>query len=146
MTIDTSGRWWLGSDPDDISEYLEAFTEESYPINEFRLARCDCGGVVFRLEADATEGTARRTCPSCSKDCFICDSEEYWDDSGPDNWQCIDCGHDQTNVRVGFSLYEDGDDIRWIYVGVRCAQCGVLGCFADWKVGYGPSLQLMDRV
>jgi hypothetical protein len=22
----------------------------------------------------------------------------------------------------------------------------VLGCFASWKIGYGPSLQLMDQV
>ena len=146
MTIDTSGKWWVGSDPEDIREYLDAFTEESYPMNEFRLARCNCGGLVFRLEADTFEGSARRHCLSCGKGHFICDSEDCWDESDPEKWQCVECGADQTNVGVGFSLYDDGDDIRWLYIGVRCAQCGVLGCFVDWKIGYGPSLQLMARV
>ncbi|MFQ5732927.1 MAG: hypothetical protein ACE5KM_13385 [Planctomycetaceae bacterium] len=146
MTIDTSGKWWIGNEPKDIREYLEALTEDSYPISEFRLARCDCGSAAFRVEADANEGSALRTCVSCGKGHFICDSEEYWDESDPENWQCIECEADQTNVGVGFSLYDDGDDIRWISIGVRCVQCGVLGCFADWKVGYGPSLPLMDRV
>jgi hypothetical protein len=146
VTIDTSGKWWVGNDPEDIREYLAAFTEESYPMNEFRLARCECDGVAFRVDADADEGSARRTCGSCRRDHFICDSEEYWDDSDPEEWQCIECGADRANVGVGFSLYDESDDIRWLYLGVRCAQCGVLGCLADWKVGYGPSRQLMDRV
>ena len=148
MTIDTSDKWWVGDDPEDIHAYLEALTEdeESYAIDAFRLARCECGGVAFRVEADPNEGTARRTCGTCDKVHFICDSEEYWNESDPQEWQCLECGADRTNVGVGFSLYDDGDDVRWLYVGIRCAQCGVLGCYLDWKIGYGPSLHLMERV
>jgi hypothetical protein len=31
-------------------------------------------------------------------------------------------------------------------VGVRCPRCGVLGCFAGWKIGFSPSRHLLDRV
>jgi hypothetical protein len=35
--------------------------------------------------------------------------------------------------------------VHWLYVGCRCAKCGVLGCMVDWKVAYEPSLQLLDQ-
>lgn len=146
MAIDTSGKWWIGSEPRDLEEYLAALTEECYATTEFRLARCKCGGVSFVLEADASEGAARRCCASCGDMRFVCDSEHYWKEAEPDTWTCIACGSDRANVGVGFSLYDDREGVRWLYLGVRCVQCGTLGCFADWKVGYGPSAQLMDQV
>lgn len=145
MAIDTSGEWWIGSSPDDLHEYLSALTADSYRIDKFRLARCGCGGVAFHLEADPDEGAARRTCASCHKEHLICDSEEYWEDADPAAWECMECASNQTNVGVGFALYDDRQGIRWIYLGVRCARCGILGCFADWKVG-GSSLQMMEQV
>jgi hypothetical protein len=39
------------------------------------------------------------------------------------------------------SLYgpEEGQpDVRWVSVGQRCTNCGTLGSFVDWKVGYVP--------
>jgi hypothetical protein len=146
MAIDKSRKWWIGSEPGDLKEYLDAYSEENYPIHEFRLARCKCGSKSFRLEFDGEEGGARRTCPKCSKSQFLCDSEEYWEDAEPEPWSCIECQSDNCNVAAGFALYEDLQNIKWLYVGVRCAECGVLGCCAEWKVGYDPSLQLMDQV
>jgi hypothetical protein len=53
------------------------------------------------------------------------------------------------NVAVGFSLYEAAGekerDVRWISVGVRCVGCGTFGSPVDWKVGYGPSYQLLEE-
>jgi hypothetical protein len=145
MVIDTSGEWWTGSDAEDIAEYLHALTQDSYPVDEFRPCVCACGGNVFELDVDRVQGAARRRCPTCSIEHFICDSEEFWDDASPERWQCIECGTDQANVGIGFSLYEERNDVRWIYVGVRCSQCGVLGTFGDWKVGYSPSLHLLAK-
>jgi len=51
-----------------------------------------------------------------------------------------------TNVGVAFALYLEDKEIKWLYVGCRCVNCGVLGCFAGWKVGYAPSRQLFDLV
>lgn len=146
MTIDTSGKWWVGSEPGEIKDFLEAYTEEEYPATEFRLAKCSCGSLDFHLEADDEEGGAKRTCAKCGADHFICDSEEYWDEAAPEKWKCMECKSKETNVGVGFSLYEDKNAVRWLYVGVRCSKCGVLGCFAGWKIAYEPSLQLMDQV
>jgi hypothetical protein len=132
---------------EDLREYLRAYSAEAYPIDEFRLARCGCASVEFKLEADDNEGVARRTCAKCKKHHFICDSEEFWGDADPTAWKCIECQSAVTNIGVGFSLYDAVEqDVRWVYIGVRCAKCSVLGCFAGWKVGYGPSRELMDQV
>jgi hypothetical protein len=145
MSIDKSGKWWVGKQPDDLKEYLEAYSGDGYKVHEFRLARCACGNETFHLFADDNEGCAKRTCTSCGTSQFICDSQEYWSESEPAEWKCIECGSTSANVGVGFSLYEDGE-IRWLYVGERCAGCGILGCFAGWKVAYAPSKQLLEQV
>jgi hypothetical protein len=145
MSVDKSGKWWIGTSPNDVKEFLDAYSAESYSIAEFRPAKCRCGSDVFGLFADDDEGCAKRACALCGKEEFICDSGEYWADASPEEWNCIECGSADANVGVGFSLYEDGE-IRWLYIGQRCATCGVLGCFAGWKVGYSPSRQLFDQV
>jgi hypothetical protein len=145
MVIDTSGTWWTGEHLADLAEYLRELGVEGYEINEVRECRCArCGGVVFGLRADRTEGAARRTCESCGHRQFIADSEEYWEDATPLTWQCV-CGGTDANLAVGYSLYDDGEDVRWIAVGQRCVTCGVLGSFVDWKIAYGPSLHLLDQ-
>lgn len=145
MTIDTSGKWWVGSAPEDIEQYLIAYTADAYPVHEFRLANCACGCADFVLEADDDEGVARRRCAACEREHLICDSAERWEDGAPEQWSC-ECGSRHTNVGVGFSLYPEDSEIKWLYIGCRCSRCGVLGCFAGWKVAYAPSRHLFDQV
>jgi len=145
MSIDTSSKWWTGTEPEDIEGYLREYADRGHEVAAFRLARCACGSVEFALEADDNEGAARRTCVRCGTTHFICDSEEPWEDAEPESWACVECKSDRANVGCWFSL-RDGGDVRWIYVGVRCAGCGILGCFADWKIDYGPSGHLLDQV
>jgi hypothetical protein len=71
MAIDTSGKWWVGSDPRDLADYLEAFSEISYKTSEFRLSQCQWGGLRFKLGVQADEGIAKRTCESCGAEHFI---------------------------------------------------------------------------
>jgi hypothetical protein len=144
MTIDTSGKWWVGSEPSDIGEYLMAYAADNAPVSEFRLSKCACSSVSFFLDADDDEGCAKRVCTECSREHLICDSAEYWDEASPKHWRCTECGGEQANVGVAFSLYDDGE-VRWLYVGERCANCGVLGCFAGWKVANSPSAQLLSQ-
>lgn len=146
MAIDKSGKWWVSGAADDLQEYLKAFSEDSYPIHQFRLARCECGSVEFQLAFSDSDGVARRTCVACGKEHFMCDSGEFWDEAETERWQCVECVSTTANVGVGFSLYDDQKDIHWLYIAERCARCGVLGCCASWKIGYNPSLQLMDQV
>jgi hypothetical protein len=145
MSIDTSGKWWIGSNAEDLQAYLASFSADGYPTHEFRLASCSCGNSKFRLVADDGEGTAKRICSSCNEIHFICDSEEYWAEATSSEWKCVECDSQLSNVGVGFSLYEDGE-IRWLYVGARCATCGILECVTQWKVAYAPSKQLLNQV
>lgn len=146
MTIDTSGKWWKGSGPDDLGEYLRALTpqEIGYALDAVRLARCACGSNTFSLRADRDEGGAERTCQACGVSHLMCDSAEIWTDARPRKWRCV-CKRDVGNVAVGVSLREGGDDVRWILVGVRCTSCGVLSSYGDWKVTYSPSLHLLEQ-
>jgi hypothetical protein len=145
MSIDTSGKGWVGTEPADIQEYLVAYTQDEYPADEFRLAKCSCGSDVFNLEANDGAGAAKRTCVQCGAEHFICDSEEYWADSDPEEFACTECVSKRANIGVGFSTYDDGE-VHWLYVGVRCDGCGILGCFAGWKVAYSPSRHLLEQV
>jgi hypothetical protein len=146
MSINTSGKWWVGTSPDDIKGFVEAYATIGYEVHEFRLARCECESLAFQLDADDAGGVAKRTCIKCSREHFICDSEEFAKDADYEHWRCVECGSEATNIGVSFSLYDDDKEIRWLYVGCRCAKCGVLGCFAGWKVTYAPSRQLFDQV
>lgn len=147
MSIDKTGKWWVGDQPSDIREYLEAYGSAGYKVNEFRLAKCPCGSERFYFWADDDEDCARKQCESCEASSFIGDSEDYWEDANPKQWKCVICKSKAKvcNLGVGFSLYEDGE-VRWLYVGQRCVDCGVLGCFAGWKIAYSPSRKLLEQV
>jgi hypothetical protein len=56
------------------------------------------------------------------------------------------CGGESFNVAVGFAVQKDSSDLKWVYLGLRCGQDGVLGCYADWKTDYNPSAHLLDAV
>lgn len=57
MSIDTSGKYWTGTGPEDIDEYLRALTADGYRVDRTVHAKCTCGNDVFALHADA-EGDA----------------------------------------------------------------------------------------
>ncbi len=149
MTINTSGKWWVGSEAADIADYLKAYKAEGYEVQETRICKCNCGSTAFELEADRDEGCAQRTCAVCHEKHFICDSAEFWEEAQPESWKCTECRSNACNLGVGFSLYaleeKQEPDVCWVSVGQRCTKCGALGSFVDWKVGYGPSYHLLDQ-
>jgi hypothetical protein len=144
MPIDRSARWWRGADFADLAEYLRIETAEAYPADTVVRAACACGGGVFALDYDPAEGCARRACPACGAEHFVCDSGEYWEEAEPEACVCP-CGGRLFEIGVAFSRMNDGE-VRWITGGVRCAGCGVLGAPVDWKVDYTPSGQLLEAV
>ncbi len=102
---------------------------------------------MFSLEVDDDEDAARRTCVTCGSAHFICESGKYWSGARPERFACVECRGTTCNVGVGFALYDDSTSaIKWLYVGERCATCGVLGCMAGWKVGLDDALRLLDDV
>lgn len=144
MAIDESGKWWKGSTPQDMDEYIRLLSQEHYPIDDFRLSSCICGGLEFKLDFDKNEGCAKRKCLKCETEHFICDSEEHAEDADFETWSCIECRSSSTNVSVGYAL-RSAEDIKWIYIVGRCSLCGVLGCYADWKIDFSPSLHLLEQ-
>ena len=146
MPIDTSGKWWKGSTPEDVGEYLQALSAESYAISDFRVARCPCGGDSFRFEVERDEGIAKRTCVACETEHFLCDSAENFEPGMRlKKFKCV-CKAVEANLGAGFSPYEGSSEIRWLWVGHRCVACGVLGSMVDWRIGFEPSGHLPEQV
>jgi hypothetical protein len=147
MAIDESGEWWIGSEASDIETYLAEYTaaEEAYPATVFHPVACPCGSDRFRLVRAGS--ITQRTCPSCGQVRYICRDgqpihwEEATEEETPEPYSCISCDGDVADVCLGFAGYPEApelDAVKWFYVGVRCHQCGVLGCFNSGKVGRGP--------
>jgi hypothetical protein len=145
MAIDDSGQWWVGSEAADIQDYLAALTRSDggYPSTSYRPIQCNCGSVRFTL--DRAGDIARRTCEACGAAKFICRKREDWEEAeaeeGAEPYACVECGTKEANLTVGFAGYEDPkiDGLKWFFVGVRCVECGVLSCFSDGKIGWGPA-------
>lgn len=156
MAINKTGRWWVGSMPTDIHQYLEdlAGEDSAYPIDAYRQSHCKCGSTTFSLLLDDEEGCARRACSMCGSIAHFLDSEDIWEDSKPHQLVCVECTGSDFNAGGGFSLYpargfqllKNQRDVRWFFLGVRCDRCGILGCPVDWKVGYGPARDVFKKV
>jgi hypothetical protein len=144
MAIDKSGTYWVGTEGVDIDEYLRELTAEGYPADRFVHAKCGCGHDRFRLHVDADEGCARRTCAQCRLPHFLCDSEDAWEAGDPKEVVCP-CGAKFFEIAVAFS-HRDDATVRWITIGQRCVDCGVLGAAVDWKIDYSPTEHLYGQV
>jgi hypothetical protein len=153
MAIDKSGDWWIGSSPDDIQEFLTEWTteEDGYVPSVFRRVRCDCGSEEFEFERAGD--IVRRTCAKCSSNKFICRTSEDWEEAeeeeGSEPFSCVECDGTKANLVIGFALYDDQpeiDGVKWFYVGVRCALCGILGSFCDGKIGWGPKSDVYKTI
>jgi hypothetical protein len=146
MAIDRSGTGWTGSAPDDIEEYLTAYSAEGYPSTVVVPATCAaCDGVQFSVRLDDDEGCVERTCASCRARVLMLDSAQYVDDAELESAACP-CGGETFNVGVGFAFYDGAEDVHWVYIGLRCVADGALGCYGEWKIGYGPSRHLLAAV
>lgn len=146
MAVNKSGEWWTGDEPDDISEYLRAYSSDGYPVQRVVHARCEtCDGQTFAVRVDDEEGCAERTCASCAATTtLMLDSADFVEDADLEDAACP-CGGEVFNVAVGFALRVD-DEVRWVYIGLRCVADGILGCNAEWKIDYAPTAHLFTQV
>jgi hypothetical protein len=150
VTIKKSRKWSKGTEPVDLDGFLRTYTAKGYPADRFVHPTCSCGNATFRLVADSD--CAQRVCAGCGAEHFVCDSEDYWDDAEPDECACP-CGGEVFDLAVGFShvdaITEEEESyrtIKWITVGARCVECGILGVYADWKIDYDPCDHLYQQV
>lgn len=145
MAIDKSGRWWCGSEPSDLDEYIGEYSADSYPATRIVHASCEKdGGIEFRVRVDDEEGFIERKCSTCGTAVAMLDSAEYADDASPRSVTCP-CRGKVFNVAIGFATREDGG-VRWVYNGLRCVRDGTLGVWGEWKIDYEPSEHLYALV
>lgn len=137
-------KWWTGTEASDVGEYLAAYTRDGYPADRFEQSRCVCGGSVFRLAVDDEEGCAERTCTACGLRAFIGGSEDVADESSLVPTTCPNT-HGTFEIVVGFSHREDAT-VKWITVGIRCTECGVLGCPVEWPIDTTLTAHLYQQV
>jgi hypothetical protein len=49
-------------------------------------------------------------------------------------------------ITVGVSLYANSEDVRWLYLGCRCPQCGLTAVYGDWKCEFVAYDLLLKKV
>ena len=146
MALRKRGKYRYGDTQADIRKEIARFSKENeYVADHFANARCACGGRVFRLYLDDDEGAAVRECVRCDKEHPIGDSKEYLEDAELGECACP-CGGEEFEVTVGVSLYEDSEDVRWLYVGCRCRKCKLTAVYGDWKNEYEGYKDLLAKV
>jgi hypothetical protein len=146
MALKKRGKYRYGDNQADIRvEIIRYRKVNGYVAHHFADAACKCGGATFRLALDDDEGAAVRICVACQTEHPIGDSDEFLEDAELGECACP-CGGEEFEITVGVSLYDDSDDVRWLYVGCRCRKCGLTAVFGDWKNEFIGYQQLLARV
>lgn len=138
MTLRKQGKYSYGENHRDIRDELRDYSRHIYPATKFADAVCRCGAGYFHVKRDEEVGAAVRVCQSCGLEQAIADSAEYLSDAELESCDCV-CGSDTFELSVGAALYDESTDVKWLYLGLRCTDCGMVGCYGDWKnefIGY----------
>lgn len=146
MALRKKGQSWYGESQADIRDEIRRYSElDAYVAVHFADALCTCGGTTFKLLLDDTEGAAVRVCSKCDARHAIGDSAEYLEDAELEEAECP-CGSDALELTMGVSLYEGSDDVRWLYLGCRCPECGLTAVYGDWKNEFEDFRKLLAQV
>jgi hypothetical protein len=145
MALKKRGMYRYGNSQVDIRAEISRLSKTQYEPQHFADATCTCGGKVFRVELDDAVGVAIRTCTACKAKHPIGDSADFMEDADLDSCACP-CGTEEFEVTVGVSLYDDSEDVQWLYVGLRCPKCGLTAIYGDWKNEFLGYRELLARV
>jgi hypothetical protein len=146
MALSKRGKHSYGTERSDIASEIARYSKASgYLAEHFASASCECGGTTFRLALDDNEGAAVRTCAHCQREHAIGDSAEFLEDAELEDCACP-CGSEQFELTVGVSLYQESEDVRWLYLGCRCPACGLTAVYGDWKNEFNGFQTLLAQV
>ena len=147
MALRKRGKWRYGDGQADIrAEILRYSKGVGYLAEHYADAACGCGGNVFALSLDVDAGVANRSCVACDGEAHpIGDSAEFMEEAEEEQCACP-CGGEEFEVSVGVSLYQDSEDVRWLYLGCRCPKCGLTAVYGDWKNEFIGYRELLARV
>lgn len=137
----------FGNHQSDIREELIRYSRfQDLVAEHFADARCSCGATHFELLIDEELGIAARLCPSCDGEHGMGDSDERLDETAdPYHCECI-CECVLFEITIGVAVAPDSGAVRWLYVGCRCPQCGLTGCYGDWKNEFSGYRELLANV
>ena len=142
--IDKSKKYWHGDCVDDIDEYLKEYSEVA-AIDVKPVFCHTCGSNDLNLRIDYDEEVIQIICPKCGYEKIILDCEDAWEDATPRLIKCMECKGKDHNVKVGF-VHRDNGSVKWVYIGSRCTNCGLLGSHLDWKVNYEPTDEMESNI
>ena len=146
MALKKRGKYYYGNTQADIRDEVVRYSKANdYQAQQFADAMCQCGGRLFRLDMDENEGAAVRRCVNCNASHAIGDSDDYLEGAELEECACT-CGSNVFEITVGVSLYDDSEDVRWLYLGCRCPKCGLTGVYGDWKNEFNDYRQLLAKV
>jgi hypothetical protein len=146
MALRKRGKWRYGDTQADIRKEILRYSEENeYVAEHFANAICKCRGKVFHLYLDDDQGAAVRECVKCGKEHPVGDSKDYLDDAELGECTCP-CGGNEFEITAGVSLYEDSEDVRWIYIGCRCRKCKLTAVYGDWKNEFNGYRKLLAKI
>ncbi|QDU21832.1 hypothetical protein [Urbifossiella limnaea] len=147
MALRKRGKWRYGDSQADIRAEIVRYSKENgYLAEHFADAVCACGGKVFGLLVDDSAGVALRVCVACDAEVHpIADSANFMDEAEEEDTACP-CGEEGFEITVGVALYDDSEDVRWLYVGCRCIACGLTAVYGDWKNEFNGYRELLARV
>jgi hypothetical protein len=130
----------------DISDEIRRYSKGvGYIAHHHAQPACRCGNQVFRLRLDDAQGAAVRECVACAAEHPIGDSHEFLGDADLEQCACP-CGGEKFEIAVAVSLYDDSEDVKWLYLGCRCPTCGLTAVYGDWKNEYVGYRELLARV
>jgi hypothetical protein len=146
MGLQKRGDYHHGDSQADIRDEVTRYSElNGYVAQHFADAECSCGGRNFRLLLDGNEGAAVRQCVACATDHPIGDSDEFLADAELEECACP-CGAEKFEITVGVSLYRGSEDVKWMYLGCRCPNCGITAVYGDWKNEFEGYREFLARV
>jgi hypothetical protein len=146
MALQKRDKYYYGDSQLDIQDELLRYSQKNgYPAAYYADAVCSCGGKVFNLTLDDTAGAAVRSCAACKAEHPIGNSDEYLEDAELEECECP-CGSSGFEITVGVALFQDSQDVKWLYIGCRCENCGLTACYGDWKNEYIGFRKLLNQV
>ena len=149
LALRHEGEYSYGDGPADIWEYFVWYTRNSVePVKHWRQAMCRCGGATFNVAGNEECGQYQRTYTSCDDE-FIFFANEW---TKPKQlrtdipiMECICFGEEFEVVGVT-APSGNPNSAWWFYLGMRCVECGCLGCYADWTPRYNDAVAYLDML
>jgi transcription elongation factor Elf1 len=134
VALKKKGRHYYGDSRADIRPELERYSKANkYPLERLDELSCpECGHERSHLILDEEAGAAVQCCVKCEHEVPLADSEEFLEEAELQQAECP-CGNGAFEMAVGFAFYKGTTDVRWVYIGCRCPECGLTACYGDWK-------------